>query len=95
MNSNELSLKDALKSMVEYYRLNARLNQTKIQNAWTQSMGTSIAKYTTELKLRKNKLYITISSAPLRQELSYGKDKIKRILNEELGEQYIDDVIIR
>ncbi|GJM32265.1 MAG: hypothetical protein DHS20C18_12660 [Saprospiraceae bacterium] len=95
MNSNELSLKDALKNMVEYYRLNARLNQTKIQNAWASTMGTSIAKYTKEIKLRKNKLYITITAAPLRQELSFGKDKIKKILNEELGEHCIDEVIIR
>ncbi|MEO1434926.1 MAG: hypothetical protein AAFV80_05275 [Bacteroidota bacterium] len=36
-----------------------------------------------------------LESAALRQELSYGRDKIKKVLNEELGEEYIKEVIIR
>lgn len=93
--SNQVSLKDALKEMLEVYRLKAKLNQTKINAVWIKLMGTSINKYTREIKLRRNKLYITIESASLRQELSFGKEKIIRIINEELGENYIEDVIIR
>ena len=74
--SNQVSLKDALKEMLEVYRLKAKLNQTKINAVWIKLMGTSINKYTREIKLRRNKLYITIESASLRQELSYGKEKI-------------------
>ncbi len=93
--SNQVSLKDALKEMLEVYRLKAKLNQTKINAVWIKLMGTSINKYTREIKLRRNKLYITIESASLRQELSFGKEKIIKIINEELGENYIEDVIIR
>lgn len=93
--SNQVSLKDALKEMLEVYRLKAKLNQTKINAVWIKLMGTSINKYTREIKLRRNKLYITIESASLRQELSYGKEKIIKIINDELGENYIEDVIIR
>jgi hypothetical protein len=93
--SNQVSLKDALKEMLEVYRLKAKLNQTKINAVWIKLMGTSINKYTREIKLRRNKLYITIESASLRQELSYGKEKIIKIINDELGEDYIEDVIIR
>lgn len=94
-NSNEQSLKQVLKDMVETYRLKARLNQTKIQKLWVALMGKSIANYTKDIKLRKNKLYLTIESAPLKQELSFGKEKITKLLNDELGEDYIDDVIIQ
>ena len=38
-------------------------------------MGKAIANYTKDIKLRKNKLYLTIESAPLKQELSFGKEK--------------------
>ena len=58
-------------------------------------MGTVVNNYTTEIKLRRKKLYVSISSAPLRQELSYGKEKIIKMFNEELGGDYIEDVIIR
>ena len=81
--------------MVETYRLKARLNQTRVQNLWETVMGKTIAGYTREIKVRKNKLYLTIESAPLKQELSLSKPKIIRMLNEELGENFIEDVIIR
>lgn len=93
--SNQVSLKEALKEMLEVYRLKAKLNQTKINAVWSKLMGSSISKYTREIKLRRNKLYITIESASLRQELSFGKEKLIKIINDELGEDYIEDVIIR
>ena len=94
-NTNEQSLKQVLKDMVETYRLKARLNQTKIQKLWEKLMGKSIAGYTRDIKVRRNKLYLTIDSGPLKQELSFGKEKITKLLNDELGEDYIDDVIIQ
>lgn len=93
--TNEQSLKDVLKNLVETYRLKSKLNQTRISTIWEKLMGKSISTYTKEIKVRKNKLYLTIESAPLRQELSFGKDKIRNMLNEELGEEYIHEVIIR
>ena len=92
---NDQKINEVLKDMVSAYRLKPKLHQTKIRSLWAQLMGPSIDNYTKHLSLRKNKLFITISSAPLKQELSYGKEKIKALLNEELGEDYIEDVIIR
>ena len=94
-HNNEMTLKEALKAMIDHYRLKGKLNQNRIKSLWAQLMGPSIAGYTKEIRLQRNKLYLTIESAPLRQELSYGKDKIRKMLNEELGEEYIEEVIIR
>ena len=92
---NEMTLKEALKAMIEHYRLKGKLNQNRIKSLWAQMMGPSIAGYTKEIRLHRNKLYLTIESASLRQELTYGKDKIRKMLNEELGEEYIQEVVIR
>ena len=94
-HNNEMTLKEALQAMIDHYRLKGKLNQNRIKSLWAQLMGPSIAGYTKEIRLHRNKLYLTIESAPLRQELSYGKDKIRKMLNEELGEEYIEEVIIR
>lgn len=93
--NNEMTLKEALKAMIEQYRIKGKLHQSRIRNQWEQMMGPTIAGYTKDIKLYKGKLYITIESAALRQELSYGKDKIKKLLNEELGEKAVEEVIIR
>lgn len=80
--------------MVEAYRLRSKLNQTKIRTLWSTLMGPSINRYTKELHIRKDKLYITLESSPLKQELLLGKDKIRNVINDELGGEYIKEVII-
>jgi hypothetical protein len=92
---NDLSLKDAMQLMIDQYRLEPQLQETRIKMLWEERMGKTISTYTSKLYLRKNILYVTILSAPLKQELVYGRDKIKKMLNEELGEELIQDVVIR
>jgi|AntRauTorckE5430_2_1112549.scaffolds.fasta_scaffold07442_2 predicted nucleic acid-binding Zn ribbon protein len=93
--NNQTTLKDALKAMLDHYKLKGKLNQSRIRHQWEEMMGPSIANYTKDIKLYKGKLFIIIDSAPLRQELSYGKEKIRKVLNEQLGEEAIREVIIR
>ncbi len=92
---NDQPLKDVLREMVEAYRLKPKLHQTKVRSMWEDLMGPSISRYTRDLYLRRKKLYVNLNSAPLRQELSLGKEKIRKIFNEALGEDYIEEVIIR
>ena len=91
---NDQKLGEVLKEMMNSKKLKPKLNQVKVKSLWETMMGPSINKYTRQLSLKRNKLYVSIDSAPLKQELSYGKEKIKKMLNEELGEEYIKEVII-
>lgn len=94
-SSNQETLKQVLKQWMSTSTIKPKLNQVKIQQYWEKLMGPTITSYTKEIFLNKQKLYIYLESAALRQELSYGRDKIKKVLNEELGEEYIREVIIR
>jgi len=93
--SNSQDIKTILKELVESYRLKSRITQTRIEQAWEKTMSPMIANYTSEIKVRNHKLYVKVDSAPLRQELSYGREKILQTLNRELGEEYLREVIIR
>ncbi|MEM9919930.1 MAG: DUF721 domain-containing protein [Bacteroidota bacterium] len=92
---NDQKLNEVLKAFVNKSRFKGKLHQVKLEQIWAEQMGPSIAGYTKQLYLRAQKLYITIESAPLKQELSYSKGKILSLLNEQLGEEYIKEVIIR
>lgn len=92
---NDQIIGDVLKNMVKEMKISPKLHELKIKKFWQEVMGTTINNYTKEIKLRRNKLFITIESAPLRQELAYGKDKLVKVLNRELGEEYIQDIVIR
>jgi len=92
---NDQPIKEVLQQMVDQLRLRNKLNQTKIQQLWVDLMGPSISKHTTSIQVRRKKLYLNINSASLKSELSYAREKIRTLINEELGEDYIEDVIIR
>jgi len=91
---NDQKIGEALKDMLNKYRLKSKFNQTKVKSLWESLMGPSISRYTTDIVIRRNKLFVTLSSSPLKQELSIGKEKIKNIINEELGEEVITEVVI-
>lgn len=92
---NDLSLQDAMRDMLREYRLKPQLDENRVKALWEKLMGKTIATYTSQIAVRKNVLYLTILSAPLKHELSYAKDKIITLVNEEMGEEYIRDVVIR
>lgn len=92
---NDLSLQDAMKDMIQELHIGPQLSETRVKSLWEELMGKTISTYTSNIAVRKNVLYLTILSAPLKQELSYGKDKIRKLLNEELGEEFIREVVIR
>ena len=92
---NDLSLQEAMQAMLREYRLEPQVNEARVKMLWVKLMGKTISTYTSNISVRKNVLYLTILSAPLKQELSYAKDKIKDLLNDEMGEEFVKDVVIR
>ena len=57
-------------------------------------MGPSVTKYTVKIEVEKRILFVKLSNAALKQELSYAREKIKKMLNDEVGEEVLLDVRI-
>lgn len=91
----EYSLKEVLRMMVSEKKWDQKLNETRIKEFWTKKMGTTINHYTKELRLRNGKLFITLDSSPVKQELSYEKEKLRKTLNQYIGVEAIKDIVIR
>ncbi|MGZ0014743.1 DUF721 domain-containing protein [Yeosuana sp. AK3] len=94
-NNDHISIADALKEFVETNKLETGLNKVNVADAWEKLMGNGVNHYTTSVQLEKNTLYVQLSSSVLREELSYGKEKIINLLNEELGKDLIKKLILR
>jgi hypothetical protein len=58
-------------------------------------MGVNVNSYTTEIYLKNKTLYVSLSSSVLRQELSYGKQKIITLINDEIGTKIINKIVLR
>lgn len=93
--SNESSIGDVLKAFIEKNKLQAGMDKIDVQQAWKNLMGNGVNSYTKEVVLKGTTLYVALTSAVLREELSYGKQKIIKMINEELGKEVVKDVILR
>ncbi|WP_282135109.1 DUF721 domain-containing protein [Seonamhaeicola maritimus] len=94
-NNEHISIKDALKEFVETNKLEKGLDKINVAEAWAKLMGNGVNNYTTSVNLQRDTLYVQLSSSVLREELSYGKQKIITMLNEELGKEIVKKLILR
>ncbi len=95
-NFESKSIKNILGKLIDSSsNLNSGLNNIKVQKLWIEVMGSNVNSYTKEVVLKNKTLYINLSSSILRQELSYGKQKIVDLLNKELGKKIIQKIVLR
>lgn len=84
-----------LNEFIKSNRLQDGLDKVSVKDAWNNVMGKAIAKYTTAINFERDTLYIQLSSSVLREELSYGREKIIKLMNEELGKDLIAKLVLR
>lgn len=93
-NAKEIKISDVLKDFITSNKLEKGLDQVQIKDAWKTVMGDAIAKYTTKINLQNDVLFVNLSSSVLREELSYGKEKIITLINEEIGKNLVTKLIL-
>lgn len=93
--SNEFhSIEELMKNVIEENKLKKGLTQLSLEEAWAKLMGNGVVSYTQCVELSGKTLVVKLNSSVLREELSYGKEKIMNLLNEELGEPLISRVLL-
>ncbi len=93
--NNHLSLADALKAFINNNKLDKGLDKVNVEQAWQKLMGNGVNNYTTDIYFKADTLYVKLSSSVLREELSYGKEKIITLINEELGKDLVKKLVLR
>ena len=89
------SISEVLGELINQKNIKGGITKVRVEQAWETTMGSSVAQYTQEVSFRGTTLFVNLTSAPLREELSYGKDKILRHLNETLGAEIIYKLVLR
>ena len=90
--SDTATLKEAINSMMESYKIKGRYEENRLMGSWGTLMGAPIAKRTEKLFVKNKVLYVKLNSAPLRQELTIAKSKVLEIIRRHFDKELIDDV---
>ncbi|WP_047546549.1 DUF721 domain-containing protein [Psychroserpens sp. Hel_I_66] len=94
-HNDNLPISDILKEFVEANKLQSGLDKVDVRDAWAKMMGNGVNNYTTDVTLDKDVLYVALSSSVLREELSYGRQKIVDMLNESIGKKVVSKLVLR
>ena len=95
MNADEIKIGSLLNNFLKKNNLEKGLDKVDAKDAWFKIMKNGVSNYTTDVHLKNKTLYVSLSSSTLREELSYGKEKIINLLNTALEKEAITKIILR
>ena len=64
-----------------------------LNKVWSNVIGENVSQYTENIYIKDNTLFLKINSSVLKQELSYGIDKIIENFNKEVGSNEIKKIV--
>lgn len=92
--NESMRIEDLIKVMIKKNNLTKGMRQMDVREAWEKLMGNGVMSYTESVQLQNKTLIVKLKSSVLREELSYGKDKIIIMINEELGEELVTKIML-
>lgn len=92
--NDSFSIKDLMNSFIKENNLSKGMQKIKIEETWLKIMGNGVVSYTDSIQLKNKTLIVKLSSSVLREELSYGKEKIIKMINEELQSSVVNKIIL-
>lgn len=84
--------------ILQYLRemgLETPLNEHRLIQAWDTVLGPAVSRYTKELRIYNQVLFVTVSSAALRNELMMRRSELVARLNAQAGAQVITQIVLR
>lgn len=86
------SFQDAFSDMLEAYKIKQKFEESNIVAKWEEITGKTIASRTSRIYIKEKKLFLEISSPPLKQQLLMSKTKLLDLLNKGHKEPIVTDI---
>lgn len=93
--NNTQSISDVLRSYTRENKLDRKLNELDLIKSWETVMGKTVARYTGNLYIQNNTLFVETTSPIVRNELLMMREDIRVRLNEVVGEELIKTIVFR
>ena len=88
------SLDEILGILLREQGLETPLQQKRLIDSWGEVTGALVARYTAEIFIKNQTLYVKITNPALRQDLSMMRSQLVKRLNTTVGAMIISDIHI-
>ena len=92
MNNSEI--KNLLNIFLKKNKLERGLLDLEVKKVWHELMENGVSNYTSDVSLKNKTLYIKLSSPALKDELSYGKEKLIKLINERFEKIIVEKIVL-
>ncbi|HPS10119.1 MAG TPA: DUF721 domain-containing protein [Paludibacteraceae bacterium] len=92
---NTEKLSDILGQVLKQNHLDEKLYETRVLKSWSVVLGENVMNYTSNLYFSKKRLYVTLTSAVLRQELFLTREEIRNSLNNYVGFPVVKEIVFQ
>lgn len=93
--TNSEAVGDLIRQYLRQQGLESPLNEYRLIAGWEHVMGPIISRYTKEVIIRNQTLYVQLTSPVIRQELHMQRRELTARLNAYAGAQVIVDIVFR
>ena len=93
--TNSEAVGDLIRQYLRQQGLESPLNEYRLIAGWEHVMGPIIARYTKEVIIRNQTLYVQLTSPVIRQELHMQRRELTARLNAYAGAQVIVNIVFR
>jgi hypothetical protein len=88
------AISDLIDKYFEAAHLKPRIYEARIRENWKEIVGEVVNKYTTEVYLNNQTLYLRLNSDVVKHELNYKKSLIIGNINTFINDPYIKEVVL-
>ena len=93
--SNAESIGLLIRQFMRQNGMESPFNEYRLIQSWNEVVGPAIARYTGDMYIKNQILYVHLTSSVLRQELMMGRELLVKNLNKKVGAQVIVNIIFR
>ena len=88
------NISKVLEDVISQKHFKVGIDNLRVQEAWVKTMGENIQKYTYNVEFKNGKMYIKLKSSVLKEELIFEKNNVINLINQELGKEYVKELVL-
>lgn len=86
-------LEAAFNELLKAYRLEDKFKEKQLISSWGEIVGRTIADRTTSVFVKDKKLFVKLSSGPVKKELMLNRSKVLVLIEEKVGKGVVEELI--
>ena len=87
-------LGDLIKEFYEVHKGSEYLDEQKVLNSWKEVVGPFIASHTIYLAIKNKVIFVRLDYYDLRSEMGYSKSLLIKNLNDLVGKEVVDEIVL-